>query len=125
MTVKTALICLVLYCAGLTENRAMAQTESPYADENRPAINDTRPAATGFFWMTETNYKPARETIVRFYDPQKRLIYEEKLADRCLNVRRKRVVKSLNRALAEVRGQWVMRSTIQQPDYFVANQLRR
>lgn len=124
MNTKTALTCLLLLSVGLFSNRAVAQTVSPYADENRPAINDSPSTTAGFFWVTETSYQPVRETTVRFYDGQKQLIYEEKLTGRCLNIRRKRVVRSLNRALSDAREQWAMQRTLRQSEFFVANQLK-
>lgn len=59
------------------------------------------------YWNVETNLTTRDYTIVRFYNGQDQLVYEERLDDFCLNLRRKcpsarRAHKQLNVALQQL-----------------------
>jgi hypothetical protein len=58
------------------------------------------------YWVVETNLKQRNYTIVRFYNSQHTLIYEEKLTNLYLNIRRTKHVKRLNLALMRVTTKW-------------------
>lgn len=78
----------------------------------------------GGYWVTESVTKPERVTLVRFYDADHRPLYAEKIPGRCLNIRRKRVVQSLNRSLQLVQAEWGLRRSVASSE-LVAQQLRR
>ena len=54
------------------------------------------------YWVVETNLKQRDYSIVRFYNQNHQLIYEEKLNGKYLNISRPRHVKRLNLALSAV-----------------------
>jgi hypothetical protein len=54
------------------------------------------------YWVVETNLKERNFSIVRFYNAANELIYEEKLNGVYLNISRRKHVKRLNLALAQV-----------------------
>ena len=66
------------------------------------------PAARPGYWNVETNLTARDYTLVRFYDGQDRLVYQERLAGRCLDLARpatrrcRRTARRLNQALAAV-----------------------
>ena len=53
------------------------------------------------YWIIETNVKTKDYTIVRFYSGSHELFYEEKLNGVHLDIRRKKVQRQLNAALAK------------------------
>jgi hypothetical protein len=63
----------------------------------------TRPAVLPGYWNVETNLTTRDYSIVRFYNAQDQLVYEERVADLCLDLSRntgcRRVRRQLNDAL--------------------------
>lgn len=54
--------------------------------------------ATGY-WVVETNLHEAPYTIVKMYNLQNTLLYEERLEGKRLNIKRRRHVRMLNTSL--------------------------
>jgi hypothetical protein len=75
----------VLLCCVGTSLQAKAAT--PYTTPD-----------TGY-WVVESNTASKDFTVIRFYDSQHRLMYEEKLEGVYLNIKKRRHVKMLNHTL--------------------------
>ncbi|MDB5264016.1 MAG: hypothetical protein JWQ14_3299 [Adhaeribacter sp.] len=54
------------------------------------------------YWVVETNLKQRDYTLVRFYNQNNELLYEERLTGKYLDISRPRYVKRLNLALRQV-----------------------
>ncbi|WP_187262303.1 hypothetical protein [Pontibacter beigongshangensis] len=63
----------------------------------------TLPADAGN-WVVETNLNQKNYSVVRFYDQQGALLYEEKLQGVYLDVSKPKIRKILNRSLASFRS---------------------
>ena len=63
-----------------------------------------QPVAKDGFWVVETAPK-SRQTIVRFYANEQKLVYEETV-DRSLNIARKQTKQQLNVALEQAMFVW-------------------
>jgi hypothetical protein len=58
------------------------------------------------YWNLETNSKTRDYTIVRFYNNQDQLVYEERLNNLCLDLSKgRRTTRQLTRALQHVLGE--------------------
>jgi hypothetical protein len=53
------------------------------------------------YWNVETNSKTKKYTVIRFYTHSNTLFYEERLEGVHLKIRRKKVQRQLNQALAK------------------------
>jgi hypothetical protein len=60
-----------------------------------------QPAGTSAFWVVEGNVKRPDYTIIRFYDDQLKLIKEERIDGKFLDIRKKQNQRHLNRKLEE------------------------
>jgi len=72
------------------------------------------------FWVVETNPKAKTGSVVKFYDDDKRLIYEEHLDGKCLDVRRVNTVAFLNRALDKAMLNWLVTKQVKTDGTWVA-----
>jgi hypothetical protein len=74
------------------------------------AAQPTSAPARGGYWNTETNLTTRDYTIVRFYNDQNQLVYEERLATMCLDLSAsrpacRRLKRQLDLALQQVLSQ--------------------
>lgn len=53
-------------------------------------------------WVIESNVKTPKNSIIKFYNAQQELIYEEEIKGKKLNVNRKKVKTTLNEVLAKL-----------------------
>lgn len=58
-------------------------------------------AQTPSYWTTQSNIHSKNFTIVRFYDNHDNLLYEEKLENQYLDIKKKSVIRKLNKAMKE------------------------
>jgi hypothetical protein len=58
----------------------------------------------GAYWVVETNRYDPSYSIVRFYDHQDQLLYEEKIRGVSLDITRPRTQRLLNKALQQATG---------------------
>ncbi len=59
----------------------------------------TGPAASKGFWVIESNIKEKKMQLVKFYDSDHRLIYQEKIEGKRIRYEKPRTQKKLNEAL--------------------------
>ncbi|MEJ8800458.1 hypothetical protein [Pontibacter sp. H249] len=84
------------------------------------ANSQSMEAAKEPYWVTETNAKLKNYTIVRFYNTQHQLVYEERLDGVHLDATRKRTKRMLSKAL-----QGVMQNNILASQYFRSHQPKK
>lgn len=77
------------------------------------------------FWVVETNPKAQTGSIVKFYNDEKTLIYEERLGGKCLDVRRSNTVAFLNRALDKAMIHWLVTKQVKTDGTWVADLRKR
>ncbi|GAA4469299.1 hypothetical protein GCM10023189_56130 [Nibrella saemangeumensis] len=77
------------------------------------------------YWVIETARQPNRQTIVRFYNNANKLIYQEDLTGKRLNIRRAKTVIRLNGALDQAMTQWASTQHFQSDQNLVAAQFRK
>jgi hypothetical protein len=51
------------------------------------------------YWVVESNTHSKDFTVIKFYDAQHRLMYEERLEGVCLNIKKRKHIKMLNNTL--------------------------
>lgn len=56
-------------------------------------------------WVIESNVKTPKNHIIKFYNAQQELIYQEEIVGKKINVAKPRVVKMLNKVLVQVNAQ--------------------
>ena len=91
---------------------------------NAPLVRAQQPAAVPGYWNVETNLTTRAYTIVRFYNGQDQLVYEENLPNCCLDftcrkARGRRVARRLNGSL-----QLVLRNPAAVPAHLLATHLK-
>lgn len=53
-------------------------------------------------WVIESNVKTPKKSVVKFYNQQQELIYQEEIKNKRLNVRRTKLRNKLNQVLAQL-----------------------
>lgn len=84
---KNTLIIAALLVFTLGCNALQAKAATPYTTSD-----------TGY-WVVESNILSKDFTVIKFYDSQHRLMYEEKLEGVYLDIKKRRHVKMLNNTL--------------------------
>lgn len=77
------------------------------------------------FWVVETNPKAKTGSVVKFYNDDKQLIYEEHLDGKCLDVRRSNTVAFLHRALDKAMINWLVTKQVKTDGTWVAELRKR
>ena len=72
------------------------------------------------FWVVETAPKAKTGSLVKFYNDDKQLIYEERLGGKCLDVRKEKTVAFLNHALDKVMINWLVTKQVKTNETWVA-----
>jgi|GEM_PF-4861076 hypothetical protein len=62
-------------------------------------INDRDPSS--YHWVVEINYSPQYSTSIRFYKDSYQLVYEKKLKNVLIDIRRKKVRRKLDKMLKD------------------------
>ncbi|GAA4418256.1 hypothetical protein GCM10023187_51500 [Nibrella viscosa] len=104
---------LAILCALVVPSAAMAQKR------------DVPVPSKDGYWVVESAKQPTRQTVVRFYNTDNKLLYEERLSRKRLNIRRTKTVIRLNEALDEAMSQWTMTKQIRPEQNLVAAQFRK
>lgn len=82
------MLSIILLCAGTVAAHAQQQTENLKANKG--------------FWTVESNVKSPKKQLVKFYNNDSQLLYEEAYEQRILNYSRKKTCRMLDSALVTV-----------------------
>ena len=75
------------------------------------------------YWVVESNQLTRDYTVIRFYDSQHRLLYEENLEGVYLNIKKRRHVKMLNKTLSLVQSNRLVAGQLKNYKQHIASSL--
>jgi len=108
---KIVLLAVFVICA----NIVIAQDEDAYIKPVPPKW-----AVKNGFWVIETNTHTPESSIVRFYTNDQELIYTARVDGIVLNVKKRKTLVKLKRALDKVIREWEKNGTIKEQGELLA-----
>lgn len=65
-------------------------------------VSAQTPSSSSWYWVVESNIHVKKNYLVKFYNTQHQVVYEEQVTGRTLNIKRPRHKRLLNNALQQV-----------------------
>jgi hypothetical protein len=98
---------------------ALTFTSSLQAQTNSKNTTETK---TGF-WVVESNIRSPKNSVVYFYNEDKKLVYKESVTGRRININRKKTRKQLNTVLEQSLLSWEREKTMKENQQWLAAKL--